>query len=139
MRGGLTGAVIGAVGGPIFSGLAGFVIISLVWLAQELAGALPQSAILPFAAVFGVLIAPIGASIGVVVGAIIGAFDRWFGTMLNAASFGGMVGSVVGLLAAIALFAGDIVSIGVAIITLAATGVAVGWGVKRLQQKLKKR
>jgi hypothetical protein len=131
LKGALTGAVAGAVGGSIVAGLMGMVLISLSWLVQGT----PEQ--LPWAPVFGVLVAPMGASIGVLVGLIVGIFERWFGSLLNAGSFGGALGSLGGVLVMPVLFAGerDLASAVAAVITLALTGVVTAVGVKYLRRR----
>jgi hypothetical protein len=137
----LTGVVVGTIGGPVVAGLAGFLMLSVTWLvlaliqgwsSEELAG------IIPWAAVFGVLIAPIGASAGAMVGLVIGAFDRWFGSSFNAGSFGGIIGSVIGLLVAPVLFGdtSELSPVVVAVLALAIAGVVVAVLVRLLVRRL---
>jgi hypothetical protein len=137
----LTGVVVGTIGGPVVAGLVGFLTLSATWLvlgliqgwsSQELAG------IIPWAAVFGVLVAPIGASVGAIVGLVIGSLARWFGSSFNAGSFGGAVGSVIGLLVAPVLFGGtnELSPVVVAVLALAVAGVVVAVLVRRLVRRL---
>lgn len=137
----LLGVVVGTIGGPVVAGLAGFLILSVTWLvlgsiqgwsSEDLAGTIP------WAAVFGVLVAPIGASVGAIVGLVIGAFDRWFGSSFNAGSFGGLIGSVIGLLVAPVLFANtnELSPVVVAVLALASAGVVMAVLVRRLVRRL---
>ena len=136
----LTGVVIGAIGGPIIAGLTGFLFLSATWFIQGLAQRWPSeeiAQIIPWTLIFGVLVAPIGAAVGVIVGSIIGAFGRWFGSLVNAGSFGGLVGSVIGLLVAFPLFgdSNEIATVVVAIVALATTGIVIAISIKQIQRR----
>jgi hypothetical protein len=110
------------------AGLVGVVVLAGIWLAQGLFDELA------WAPVFGLLLAPIGASIGALTGLLVGGLSRWFGSFVNAASFGGLLGSGLGAMAALSLFAGDpsLSPLFAAVISLAITGAAVATGVKYL-------
>ncbi len=130
LKGALTGAVIGTVAGPIVGGLVGFVLVAMLWLVQGLVDQLP------LAALFGLLVAPVGGSVDVFVGLVVGGFDSWFGSGLNVGSFGGMVGSVIGLLTLPSLFRGSEGEVGlaiVAVIAMSIVGVMVAVVVKRVR------
>jgi len=124
----LAGLLIGAIGGPIVAGLAGAVVLAGIWLSQGLFDELA------WAPVFGLLLAPVGASIGALTGLLVGGLSRWFGSFVNTASFGGVLGSILGAVAAFSLFAGDpsLSPLFAAVVSLAITGVAVAVGVKYL-------
>jgi len=142
LKNALTGAVVGAIGGPIIGGLSGFLILSAVWLIQGLIQQWPAEelrASLAWASVFGVLVAPLSVSAGVIVGGVIGAFGRWFGSLVNAGSFGGLVGSIIGIIAGLSLFGrggGELSPVIVAFVAVTITGVAVALAVKKLQWRL---
>lgn len=133
----LFGAFIGIVGGPLAGGLLSFVLIGLNWLiygwTQQWSS--PELAeIGPFALSFAALIAPLCGSIGGIVGIIIGIFDRGFGSLLNAGGFGGVLGSVAGVLVLPALFGGlqgDLLGAIVTVLTLTAVGVGVALATKK--------
>ena len=133
LKGILTGAVVGAVGGPLIAGLSGSALLGLIWLASG------QADQLPWVAVFGLIIAPFGASVGVIVGSIIGGVRRWFGSLLNAGSFGGLVGGIIGLLVLPFLFDGrqeEFSSGTAAVIALILAGLATALAVKFIQRRL---
>ena len=140
IKGALAGAIIGAIGGPLVGGLTGLVLLLIVWSVQGLFFAQPfadVTATVRWAAVFGLLLAPLSASVGVITGIPVGAFGRFFASLANSGSFGGVVGAAIGLFVAAVLFAdnNDPGPMVVAIITLSITGVAVGAGVKQLRNK----
>lgn len=140
LKGALAGALVGAIGGPLGVGLLGFVMLSLAWTTQGwLEGwSNPEFAsALAYAAGFGVLIAPFGASAGALIGVVIGGFSRWFGSEINAASFGGFIGAVVGLIAGIYITgSGDLAPFLISFIAMTVISIGVAIAAKRLHQRL---
>ncbi len=135
----LIGALAGAVLGTINGGFIGFLLLSATWYLQSFffpgEGVHPDD-ILLLAFTFALLVAPIAASICVFVGALVGGLDMIFQARVSAAAFGGMVGVLVGTMAAFGLFGGETgnaITIIVAMLTFAFTGAFVGSGVKYLQ------
>lgn len=138
LKNAVTGALIGVVGGPLLGGVLAFVLISLFelilsWIQQWSGEAVSQ--ILPYAVTLAVLVAPLCASVGALVGVMVGTRPNWFGSRLNAIGFGGVVGSVAGLLVLPGLF-GDAAeawpSALVTLLTMATIGVGTAITVKRV-------
>ncbi|GAB4450465.1 MAG: hypothetical protein Kow0031_32950 [Anaerolineae bacterium] len=135
----LFGAVVGAVLGTINGAFIGFVLLSATWYLQSFffpgEGVHPDD-ILPLAFIFALLVAPIAASISVFVGALVGGLDMIFQARVSAAAFGGMVGVLLGTMAAFGLFGGengDAITIIIGLLTFAFNGAFIGSGVKYLQ------
>jgi hypothetical protein len=133
----LFGAFVGIVGGPLAGGLLGFVLMGLNWLiygwTQQWSSA-ELAEIGPFAIAFAALIAPLCGSVGGIVGTIVGIFDRGFGSLLNAAGFGGVFGSIAGVLVLPALFGNiqeDLTGVIVTVLTLTTVGAGVAWATKK--------
>jgi hypothetical protein len=135
----LLGILAGAVGGPLLTGLSGYLLLCLIWSGQWLAGALDYTfaEIFLWAGVFAALIAPFGAFGGVIVGLVIGSFGRKFGSLANAGSFGGLIGAIVGLFTAFPLFGvdKDLSSMVAAIIAFAVGGLGVAIIIKKIQRR----
>lgn len=138
LKNAVSGALIGAVSGPLASGLLTFVLISLIGWGQGLVQQWSEAQfgeILPFALTLAVVVAPLGASVGAIVGVLVAGLPNFFHSRLNALSFGGLVGSVAGLFVLPGLFAGrseEWASALVTVLVLAAVGVGVAFLVKRL-------
>lgn len=135
----LFGAVAGAVLGTINGAFIGFLLLSITWYLQSIifpgVGVHPDD-ILPLAFTFALLVAPIAASICVFVGALVGGLDMIFQARVSAGAFGGMVGVLLGTMAAFGLFGGENgndITIVIGLLTFALTGAFVGSGVKYLQ------
>jgi hypothetical protein len=135
----LLGLLVGAVGGPLLAGFSGYLILCLIWSGQWLAGALDYSfvEIFVWAGVFAALITPFGAFVGVIVGLVIGSFGRKFGSLANAASFGGLIGAIIGLFTAFPLFGvdRDLSSMVATIIAFAVSGLGVALVIKKIQRR----
>jgi hypothetical protein len=138
LKNAVTGALIGAVGGPFLGGLFTFLLISLIELIRSWVQQWPadeRAQIVPYALILAVLVAPLCASVGALVGVAVGVRPQWFGSRLNALGFGGLVGSVAGLLVLPGLFGGAAVewpSALVTLVTMTAIGTGTAFTVKRV-------
>lgn len=137
----LTALIIGIIAGPILGGVLGLVLLSLGWTVQSFIEGWSSETwqnSLPYTLVFGLLIAPVCVSVGALVGGIMGAFGRFFGSLVNAASFGGAVGTGLGVLVAPLVFGGpqggDVIAVFVGVITMGLVGSLVALLVKRIQR-----
>ncbi|MEM7346756.1 MAG: hypothetical protein AAF485_21140 [Chloroflexota bacterium] len=140
LKGALTGVVVGAVVGSLLGSFVEFLLLSITWYIQGLIQGWPSEAfgqIIPWAILFMAVVTPASIFVGAIVGVIIGAFERIFHSKLNAGSFGGVVGSVVGLFVVPLLFGSDneIGAIIITIVALSLTGVAVALTVKQVQKR----
>lgn len=137
LKAALIAIVVGVVGGPLLAGLSGFLTLSLLWLGLGLGANQSFIEILVLAGIFALLIAPFGGAAGAIVGLITGVFSRRFGSLLNAGSFGGMIGFIIGLFIAPTRFgaAGDLTALVAAMVALTLSGLGTALIIRQLQRR----
>jgi hypothetical protein len=132
----LLGAVVGALLGPINSAFIGFVLMAVVLYLQELISPQGATDLLVQAGIFAILIAPLASALSVFVGAIVGGVSELFPGRPAAGTFGGFFGAFLGTFVSLGIFGGDegdLITVLVGIVTLAASCAVIGGGIKYLE------